>query len=407
MSIKIENILELLKTINSTIDFDSIFQIIINSIRDFLNVERCSLFLVDIDENILWSKIAHDLEIEKIIIPLDKGLVGTCAKTGEIIIVNNAYEDERFCQDVDKKTGFTTKTVLCYPLKNLEEQIVGVLQLINKNNAPFSEEDIELLNILSQHLVIALNNSIYFKETLEKRELDIELSIAKEIQEKFLPHSIPEIDFLELACKNLQCDYIGGDYYDVFKIDKDKTFIVIADVSGHGIPSALLMANIQAAFHMQDYHKLPLSHVFELLNDFVCQTVEMEKYITAFAGIFDSTDKSLTYVNAGHLPPFILRDNTFIELEATGIPIGMFPKQVFSTKTFFLNSGDILVLYTDGITESFNYKGEMFSIERLKELISKNRNYSPNKIMEKIISETDQFSYTQNDDITLLIGKID
>jgi len=401
----IKDILDLLKEINSTIEFDSLFLKIINSIRDFLNVERCSLFLVDYSEKVLWSKIAHDLEIEKIVIPLNQGLVGACFTEGKIILVEDAYKDKRFCNEVDRKTGFKTKTVLCYPLRNLEGKIIGILQLINKKDGLFNNQDIELLEILSQHLVIALNNSIYFKEALEKRELETELSIAKKIQEKFLPHYIPEIKNLKLSCKNIQFDFVGGDYYDVLKLDDLKTLLLIADVSGHGIPSALLMTNIQAAIRLQDYSQNKLDDIFKRLNDFVCNTVEMEKFITAFAGIFNSKTKEFEYINAGHLPPFIFRNGEFIDLDATGIPIGMFEGQKYAIRKIQLLPDDLLVLFTDGIVEATK-KREMFGIERLKEIVLKNYNNSPDVIIGKILESFHKFLDTLQDDITLLIAKV-
>ncbi len=405
MPLKIENIFELLKQINSTIDFDSLFNKIVSSIRDFLNVERCSLFLVNNEDRTLWSKVAQDLEIKQIILPIEKGLVGSCVSTGEIIIVDDAYSDSRFCSDIDKKTGFKTKTILCYPLKNLEGAIIGVLQLINKKRGKFNENDVSVLNVLSQHLVIALNNSIYFKQALEKKELETELSIAKTIQEKFLPHTLPEISSLKLASKNIQCTFIGGDYYDVIKLSNDKYLIIIADVSGHGIPSALLMTNIQAAFHLQDYDKLQLDEIFILINNFVSETIEMEKYITAFAGIYNDRTKDFIYVNGGHLPPLVLRGENFIELDATGIPIGMFSGTEYTQKQINLLKDDILIFYTDGIVEATNGK-EMFSIERVKDFIYSNREKSLENLTNLLIKNVMEFSPVQDDDITLLIGKI-
>ena len=405
MDLKIEDILNLLKEINSTIDFDKLFHKIIDSIRDFLNVERCSLFLVDFDKKILWSKIAHDLEIDQIVIPINEGLIGHSVLNNEIIIVDNAYEDSRFCSDFDKKTGFVTKTVLCYPLKNLEGKIIGVLQLINKKNRKFNNNDVELLNLLSQHLVIALNNSFYFNQALEKRELETELSIAKNIQEKFIPHILPNIESLKLSCKNIQCTYIGGDYYDIIKLDDKQYLIIIADVSGHGIPSALLMTNIQAAFHLQDYSKLQLNEIFKLINDFVSETAEMEKYITAFAGIYNDITKEFSYVNAGHLPPFILRDNKFVELEATGIPLGMFNGTDYVLEKVKFKKDDIIVLYTDGIVEA-NNGTEMFTIERLQDYIKANKDKSIEEIIDILIKSVSEFSYKQEDDITVVLGKV-
>ena len=405
MPLKVDDIFDLLKQINSTIDFDSLFNQIVSSIRAFLNVERCSLFFVNHEEKTLWSKVAQDLEIKQIVLPIDKGLVGSCALTGEIIIVDDAYSDSRFCSDIDRETGFTTKTILCYPLKNLEGMIIGVLQLINKKTGKFNENDVNLLNILSQHLVIALNNSIYFKEALEKKELETELSIAKTIQEKFLPHTLPEISSLKLASKNIQCTYIGGDYYDVIKLNNDRYLIIVADVSGHGIPSALLMTNIQAAFHLQDYDKLGLDEIFMLINNFVSDTVEMEKYITAFAGVYNDRTKDFFYVNGGHLPPFILRGEEFIQLEATGIPIGMFPNSEYSLEKIKLCKDDLIVLYTDGVVEA-NNRQEMFSIERVKDFIYSNRYGSLENLTSSLIENVMEFSSEQDDDITLIIGKV-
>ncbi len=402
----IQNILNILKTINSTIDFDTLFNKIVNSIRDFLNVERCSLFIVDTQNMTLWSKVAQDLEIKQIILPIGEGLVGSCYIEKEIIIVNDPYNDKRFCTDVDKQTQFITKSLLCYPLKNLEGEVIGVLELINKIDGSFSQKDTELLDILSQHLNIALNNSIYFKESLEKRKMDTELSIAKNIQEKFLPHSVPHIDNLEIVCKNIQCNFVGGDYYDLFKIDQDNTLILIADVSGHGISSALIMTNFHAAIRMQNYKNNSLKQIISHLNDFIYDTVENEKYITCFIGIYNSKLCEINFVNAGHLPPLILRGNDVITLETTGIPIGLFPDyKDFEEEKFTFNRGDLFILYTDGITEAAN-GSDMFGIERLIATIKKHGKSDIQTISDSIINEVKIFTETQEDDITLIVSHI-
>nr|WP_255695601.1 PP2C family protein-serine/threonine phosphatase [Rhodohalobacter sp. 614A] len=239
--------------------------------------------------------------------------------------------------------------------------------------------------------------------------MEEELSIAKSIQEGLLPDPIPEIEGVDLAASTISSREVGGDYFDIAKTLDGNTILAIADVTGKGVPAALLMANLQSMLHVLLPVDITLSEATERINNLIYRNTPPDKFITFFWAKYLSTHKILRYVNAGHNPPLLLRNNsnTFEELSEGGLLLGAMETMMpYDQKDIQLNFNDVLICYTDGVNEAMDTDEEEYGIDRLKECIIRNRDKTSNEIMEAIVDEVSVFSnHKLFDDLTLLIIK--
>jgi phosphoserine phosphatase RsbU/P len=247
----------------------------------------------------------------------------------------------------------------------------------------------------------------------EMERKDTELAIAAEIQQSFLPDTIVQIEGYDIAARSVMAKEVGGDFFDVIPLEvvplgPGKLGIMIADVSGKGIPAALFMAlsRIVVRVNATWYANRPAAAIRDA-NTIISNDSKSGMFVTLFYGLLDSTNHTLTYVNAGHNPPIHYRasDGTLSELEATGIAMGVLDDADYTQDTIQMAQGDLLILYTDGITEAENVKQDMFDLERLENVILASRDLSSKEIIQAILNEVRVFTgdHPQSDDITLMV----
>ena len=263
-----------------------------------------------------------------------------------------------------------------------------------------------------------ISNRLKEKKTTEERnkyliELERkkqELKIASDIQRSFLPETTPQIEGIELSASNVSALEVGGDFYDFIPITKNKWGLLIADVSGKGIPAALFMALSRTMIHASTMGNSTVANAMEQANKLIFADTKSGAFVTLFYGIIDSKQKTFRYVNAGHNPPILLKEaaNEIVLLKARGIALGAIEDIKLQEAEIKLTPGDEVILYTDGVTEAINGKNEQFSQERLIKVIKDNRNLSAQDLMEKIQNEVKLFvdNQPQFDDVTLMILKV-
>lgn len=277
------------------------------------------------------------------------------------------------------------------------------------NQSEYTESDIEFIYSVGSLAIISLENRRLFNEALEKQKMEEELEIARDIQKNLLPHSIPEYKKFDVAAFNMPSKQVGGDFYDIIPLDDSSFCIAIADVSGKGVPAALLTANLQAFLKIICKHGMSLSEATELINDLVTDNTMDGKFITFFWGVLDEKDLSFNYVNAGHNPPLLIRKKKIIKLDKGGIILGVMKTFTpYESPTIPLQKEDVIVLFTDGITEAMDKNGNEFSDERLEELVLKSAHLSVSEITENIRQAVQDYAAgtVQSDDITLLVVKV-
>ena len=277
------------------------------------------------------------------------------------------------------------------------------------NNKPYNETDIEFIFSVGSLAIISLENKRLFLEELEKRKLEEELDLARDIQRNLLPLNIPRFDNFDIAALNISSKQVGGDYYDVIPLDEDNFCIAIADVSGKGVPASLMMANIQAFLQVICKQGMKIDEATGLINDLISGNTTDGRFITFFWGIVNIKKNTFTYVNAGHNPPLLIRDGKIDKLEKGGMILGVMKTDIpYIAEEVNLKKDDVIIMFTDGVSEAMNKNREEFSDERLESVALTLKDKPAEVIMEGIKTEVQNFAsgVTQSDDITMLVIKV-
>ncbi len=289
----------------------------------------------------------------------------------------------------------------------IQEEIKGYIFIGEKfNKAAFTESDSEFLLTLANIAIISLENARLFEETLEKKRLEEELKMAQQIQSMLLPAAMPKIEGYDIHGFNVPSKHVGGDYYDVLKLNDNEYIFTIADVSGKGMPASLLMSNLQAGLHTLYAENHTLAEITSRLNNLIFRNTGIEKYITFFISKINLAENKLEYVNAGHNPPYLfLKDGKFKELKEGGIIIGMMENMPFETGVLEFEKDSILTMFTDGVTEAMNSDDIPFDEFRVINFFKENlRERNTESINKKLIDSLYAFAGdpTKDDDITIL-----
>ena len=407
--IELSTVLEATKSLNSTLDLGELLHIILQLTTKQTGAERGTVFLVDHERNEIWSLIGLGLDQHEIRLPATRGIAGWVAQHGETVNLADAYADPRFESEVDLRLGFRTRSLLCIPIRNKSKTTIGVLQLLNKKSGAFTDGDAALLHAISDHVAIALENAQLHRELIQKQRMERDLALARSIQLGLLPDRPPQIEGFDIAVSHRPCLEAGGDYYDFIPLAADTTLVVVADVEGKGVGSAMVMANLQATLHALLAHLHSLERLVESLNDMILTDTRGQKYMTMFIALLDQRNRAIHYVNAGHVPPSVIRASGAIDfLTEGGMVVGLFPSVRFERGYARLQPGDVVVACTDGITEAADKQDEEFGRQRLAELVAKHRELPAEKIVTEVLAEVDQFSRggTHEDDRVILVIKV-
>jgi sigma-B regulation protein RsbU (phosphoserine phosphatase) len=416
---ELSSIIEATKKLNSTLDLGELISIILQIATRQTGAERGTVFLVDRERNEIWSLVGLGLEQQVIRLPAERGIAGWVAREGSAVRLENAYDDARFEPDIDRRLGFKTRQLLCLPIRNEAGAIIGVLQLLNKAEG-FTDEDEAFLDALSAHVALALEKAQLHRERVEKEKMERDLALAREIQAGLLPEGPPAFSGIEIAVSHRASQMVGGDYYDFLPVQVDgreALLLVVADVEGKGAASALVMANVQAtlhalADHVETLEKLPATINHKLLMGARSSATtggRMTKYLSMFLALVESGGRNLRYVNAGHVPPAVIRADGRVEwLETGGMIVGLLPDIQFESGAVTLAPGDLMVACTDGITEAMDSVGTEFSRQRMADLVVGVRERGPEEIMRAVLAEVETHSRNgmYEDDRILMVMKV-
>lgn len=402
-------LVEASKVINSTLDLTELLAIILNMATENTGADRGSLYLIDRDQQEIWSLIAHGLEEREIRLPMGRGIAGVVARTGEVVRLADAYKDSRFVAEFDQLFDYHTRQLLCLPIKDRAGKIVGVLQLLNKRGGDFTDADVEFLDSISVHAAIALENARLHRDSLERQRMERELTLARSIQEALLPESTPTLDGLDVAVRHQTSLQVGGDYYDFLTFGPRTMAFVVADVEGKGAASALIMSNLQATLHALVQHVHSLEGILFSLNESIVRSTRASKFMTFFFGLLDLDGLSLHYINAGHIPPAVVRaQGETAWLKTGGMVIGLFPRMRYERGFLKLQSGDVILICTDGITEASNAQEEQYESDRIVQVAQVNHRRSAREIVDAVFTDVDAFAAagTHQDDKIMMALKV-
>ena len=417
MRAKIEDLARLIKVshvINSTLDLDNLLNTIMEIAKEVMRAEASSLMLLNEEKNELVFKVAlgeKGKEIkEKLRLKVGEGIAGWVAEHQEPAVVPDVEKDPRHYRKADAMTGFKTRSLICVPLK-AREQTIGVIEAMNPvNKACFEEADIDIFTAFANQAAVAIENARLHRSMLEKQKIEQELSIARNIQQSFLPKRIPHLDRVSFGAINEPARSIGGDLYDIFLLSDTRIGVAIGDVAGKGIPAALFMVKGMSDFR---FHVTGDTMCCQVLNK-VNKTLDdntLGIFITMLYCVIDTKRMILEYTNAGHCQPILIkradRSTTLLE-GARNLPLGVMSDREYQYETVPLDPGDTIFLYTDGVVEARAPSGEEFGIQRLCEILEESDRY-PESLVETVKKTVDEFAHgmPQHDDFTAVALRID
>jgi phosphoserine phosphatase RsbU/P len=404
----LHQLIDAAKSLNSTLDLEKLLDVILETALGIVDGDRGSVYLLDEEKKEIWTKVARGLnhdERKTIRLPLGKGIAGFVAATGDTINIPDAYSDSRFDPDFDRVTGYHTRSILCAPMKDREGKIVGVFQLLNKRDGVFTDKDATIMDALSVHAAIAIENARLVLQEKEKIRIERDLAAAREVQMSLLPKHPPEVPGYEFTAVTVPALEVAGDLYDFIRIDQHRLAITVGDVSGKGLPAALLMAHVQASVRDVAHEASSASACTTLLNDRLAQSTGPEKFVTMVYAVLDSQKHALRYTNGGHNPPVCVTCDGARWLTAGGTILGIVEGMTFEEEVVPLAPGDVVVLYSDGISESMNEHQELFGDDRLQQFIARRRGLPAARLNDEILEAVRQHQQgaAQADDMTLVI----
>ena len=327
------------------------------------------------------------------------------------LLLPNVLEDARFRSE-DSILASGIRTAMCAPLwvsaaGEGRDSVIGLVYVDSIQHAhAFTEDDLRVLTALANVAAAKIENVRLLEESLEKRRMEEDMRMAAEIQNGLLPSSAPRIPGWDLAGSNQPCRTVGGDYYD-FAVERGRLLLALGDVSGKGTGAALLMTVLRAAVRAH-WTEPSLSDAVSRINRTVCQNVPSSKYVTFFLASLDPQSGRLEYVNAGHNPPILVRASGEVDkLTFGGLVLGIFEGVSYDGGTVVMGQGDTLIVYSDGVTETWDPDGEEFGEDKLVALTVAERAKGADAVQAAILCEIESFEQgaRATDDRTLVVLK--
>jgi sigma-B regulation protein RsbU (phosphoserine phosphatase) len=370
---KLRMLLDITNKISRSLDLQEVLNLVMDTLDSLIPYDAAGIFVVQcVDKELVAhgeepctfkaeAVRGYDIdELQDLHLKLGEGFIGSVALSGEPLISHDVRTDPVYVNARDK-----TRSEMVAPIISNDE-VIGVFDLESDELNAYSDDDLDVLNLLASQVAIIIEKVMLHEQMIEKKRLEGQLEVARQVQLELLPPSDPELEGFDISAYNFPTEEVSGDYYDWVRIYDDQIGLVIADVAGKGIPAALLMvflrASLRAATHVGYATHISMAKV----NYLLWESIERNQFITAFYGILDASTRTLSYSNAGHNPPLLIGvDGQPGFIERGEQPLGMFRETRYHEYYHTFKPGEILVLYTDGVTEALSPGGEEFGRDRL------------------------------------------
>ena len=381
---------------------------IVSLVFEAVPADRCVIMMRDEGSEELRVAVARlrDRVGEVGEIRVSRNVLDEVVIRGKSVLTSDAQHDPRFASGTMVLQG--VRAVLAVPL-GVSEKVFGIIYADSPiAEGRFTEDHLKVLTTLASVAAIRVENARLVEARLERERLERELALASEIQQRFQPTAPPHIAGYELQGISFPCYEIGGDYYDFIEREDGRLVIALGDVSGKGTAAALLMSSLHAAIHAQSASHDSLVATISAVNRYLADNIPANRFVTLFYAELDPESGSMAFLNAGHNPPLIVHAaGTVEQLASGGLPLGIKPDAEYREGRTQLQPGDVLVIYSDGVTEAVSPTGEEFGPTRLYEVVSRNVEASAAGIRDRIESSLTKFAQGTSaaDDITLVIVK--
>jgi len=404
------------QTFNSSLDLDEVLNRVMDEVIETTHAERGFVMLQESDpssaETRLVFKAARGMDQRSIEDPqfqISRGVVERVARDGRPLLTSDAQADSRFnIRESIMLLGL--RSILCVPL-NVKDRVIGVIYVDSRLQAGvFTQADLELLTAIASTAAIAIENARLYQVAVEKGRLERELQMARKVQASLLPPEAPQIPGWSFYARWTPARVVAGDYYDFIPVENGPMHLLVADVTDKGLPAALFMVFSRSIVRASlDWAPTPAEGI-SYANQVICAESTHGLFVTLFYALLNPENGQFTYVNAGHNPALLFRNSGergLTRLAITGRPLGVDPDSPYSQRTVQLAPQDFVFLYTDGITEAPNARGEEFGLERLERVLMECHDHEPAEIVDRVEQAVADFtgSSTPFDDITVMIAR--
>jgi len=400
-----ETLFEVSAKLMSSLTLESVLHNILTALQKVVDFDAGGIYLIDDENGAVESitSIGYDPAVESDLhLKIGQGIVGSVARTGQSEIIPDTSKDERYINARQE-----SKSEIVVPVM-LTSRMIGVFNLENDHLDAFTQEDLDILTIFATQAAISIERARLHRYMLEQKKLEEQLSIARTIQKTFLPDAVPDIKGYDIWGTNIASGEVGGDYFDFIKIVENQLGVTIADVSGKGIPASLIMASFRASLIAEIRNNYAIRTICRKVNNLLCESLEIGNFVTAIYGVLDTKNNIFTFSNCGHNPGIMLRaDGSIEELFEGGLLLGIRRDSHYEERPVYINAGDILCLYTDGVTEAEDMNGVQFETDRMIKILTKHRDEPASRIGQRIVDAVMSFSRHDQalDDLTLIIIK--
>jgi phosphoserine phosphatase len=403
----LEAILAVTRALAAPHDLHALLGEVTVAARRVLRAERSSVWLHDAPAGEVVLEVASDLGHVRV--PVGVGLVGRCALERSLINVPDCYADPRFDPATDRRSGFRTRCMLTLPLIDQRDELVGVMQVLNKEGGPFDDADEALATALAAQCAVALSRARMTEALIEGEKMRRELELARVVQMSSLPAAMPVVPGYDVHGHFQPASLTGGDTYDLALVD-ERLLVVLGDATGHGIAPALTAAQLQAMLRIAFRLVADLETAVRQINDQLVDMLPEDRFITAFVGVLDPQVHRVRFLSAGQGPilHYVAAAGACERYRPTGFPLGAMRLQTLRTPpTIALAPGDVLVLLSDGIYEQPGPAGECFGDERVEALLHAHAGASAGDLCERLLAAVRAFAggAAQEDDITVVLVK--
>jgi sigma-B regulation protein RsbU (phosphoserine phosphatase) len=412
---KLRMLLDITQKISRSLDLQEVLNQVMETLDSLIPYDAAGIFVLKCRDKELVPEgeepcefkseavRGYDIdELSDLHLKLGEGFIGHVALSREPIISADVRENPVYVNAREN-----TRSEMVAPIISNEE-VIGVFDLESDELDAYSKDDLEVLMLLASQVAIIIEKVMLHEQLIEKKRLEGQLEVARQVQLELLPAGDPALAGYDISAYNFPTEEVSGDYYDWVSIYEDQIAIVIADVSGKGVPAALLMAFLRASLRAATHIGYATHISMAKVNYLLWESIERNQFVTAFYGILDGPNRTLSYSNAGHNPPLLVSpsgQHRFIE--RGGLPLGMFRDTRYHEYYLSFERGDLLVLYTDGVTEANNPSGEEFGRERLADAVKANTTLSARELIatlhREVLNWTDGVG--AGDDVTFFVIK--
>jgi sigma-B regulation protein RsbU (phosphoserine phosphatase) len=412
---KLRMLLDITKKISRSLDLEEVLNLVMDTLDSLIPYDAAGIFILEcVDQEsvpegeepcVFRSKAVRGYDIDELQdlhLKLGEGFLGSVAVSGEPIISGDVRTNPVYVNARD-----VTRSEMVAPIISNDE-VIGVFDLESDELNAYSEDDLQVLQMLASQVAIIIEKVMLHEQLIEKKRLQGQLEVARQVQLELLPARDPELPGYDISAYNFPTEEVSGDYYDWVPIYDDQIAVVIADVSGKGIPASLLMAFLRASLRAATHIGYATHISMAKVNYLLWESIERNQFVTAFYGILDASNKTLSYSNAGHNPPLLInKEGETRFIERGGLPLGMFRDTRYHEYYLSFQPGDMLVLYTDGATEALNPAGEEFGKARVAEAAKKAYSKSAREVISDIEKAVSEWTDGQgaNDDVTFFVIK--